>query len=89
MGRLSTATLTDVRTNLIAARVAQNLTQTDVGRVLGVTQGAVGQWERGEAAPRARHLIQLADLLGITPAACLDESPDAPLAPDLTPPPTT
>ena len=48
------------------AREKRSLTQTDIAKQLGVTQGAVSQWENGTVKPRADLLPKLADVLGCT-----------------------
>lgn len=52
--------------NISEAREKRSLTQTDVAKYLGVTQGAVSQWENGMAMPRVELLPKLAELLGCT-----------------------
>lgn len=40
-----------------------------MAEMAGLTMGTLAAWERGENAPRADHVEQLANVLGITPAA--------------------
>lgn len=42
-------------------------TQADVAHFLGVTQGAVGRWEKGSRVPEGDLLLQLLRFLGLTP----------------------
>lgn len=51
---------------LRAARKAKGLTQASLASQIGVTQGAVGQWEKGLTHPSVSLMPKLADLLGIT-----------------------
>lgn len=44
-------------------------TQADVAHFLGVTQGAVGRWEKGTRVPEGDLLLQLLRFLGLTPKA--------------------
>lgn len=48
-----------------ALRTARGLTQMDIARICGVTDGAVSTWERGIADPRMGALQKLADYFGI------------------------
>jgi len=50
------------------ARKAAGLTQNDVARELGVTFGAVSQWERGSTSPKGTHLVNLSKLYSVRPA---------------------
>ena len=42
----------DFAQQLRARRLERGLEQTHVARAMGVTQAAVGQWERGRCLPR-------------------------------------
>lgn len=55
-----------------AARLAKNLTQTQLGEALGVSGKAVSKWETGRGAPEVDSLPQLAKLLGLDLAALLE-----------------
>lgn len=48
------------------ARLTAGVTQTDLAAQLGVTSGAVGQWEKGLTKPRPNRLKQIAQILGTT-----------------------
>jgi transcriptional regulator with XRE-family HTH domain len=54
-----------------ASREELGLTQTEVGRVLGVGQAAISQWEIGESRPGARNLVLLCELFGLKPLEML------------------
>jgi transcriptional regulator with XRE-family HTH domain len=47
------------------ARIKKGMTQADLAETLGVSQGAVGQWEQGITTPRPRHIVRLSALLEI------------------------
>lgn len=51
---------------LAGLRVRAGLTQTDVAKVIGVTQGAISAWERGEKKPTLDKLPTLAKLYGVS-----------------------
>lgn len=57
------------------AREIKGLTQVDVARELGVTQGAVRQWEVGATTPSAGKLAKVAALLDIPVVELLGQSP--------------
>lgn len=57
--------------NLRAARARAALSQTALGRLIGIGQGAITKWERGEIAPTVDQVIKLATALGTTPAELL------------------
>jgi phage repressor protein C with HTH and peptisase S24 domain len=58
----------EIGARLKAARKAAGLTQADVAKALGVTFGAVSQWETGATSPKGRNLIALAKLFRVAPA---------------------
>lgn len=45
-------------------RKKNNITQSKLAQMLGVSQANISQWEKGEALPRADKLPQLAEILG-------------------------
>ncbi len=47
-------------------RKAKELTQMQLASLLNVTTGTVYNWERGRAEPKARQIVQLAAILGMT-----------------------
>lgn len=52
---------------IAAARAAKNLTQEQVAAHVGVTRGAVAQWEMEEGTrPAPEHAVTLGELLGLT-----------------------
>ena len=52
--------------SLLKLRKKAGLSQQYIAAYLGVTQGAVSQWEKGQAMPSADKLPQLAQILGCT-----------------------
>lgn len=67
----------DIGQKLRNARKVKGLTQVEVANALGVTQGAVRQWEAGATTPSAGKLSKVADLLDIPVAELLAPSPGA------------
>ena len=51
---------------IIDCRKAKGLTQEQLAKLLGVTQGAVAQWENGMTHPAFNMLPRLAAALGVT-----------------------
>ena len=47
------------------ARIKKGMTQADLAETIGVSQGAVGQWEQGMTTPRTKHIVRLSSLLEI------------------------
>lgn len=52
--------------SLLKLRKKAGLSQQYIAECLGVTQGAVSQWEKGQAMPSADKLPQLSQILGCT-----------------------
>lgn len=46
-----------------AYRIRKGLSQAELAQRISVSQGAIGQWERGEFKPRGRHLNSLSEAL--------------------------
>ena len=61
------------------ARKAKRYSQTEVSRMLGVTQQAVGKWETGRSTPDPQTVARLAEILDTTADAllCLQQAPTA------------
>lgn len=70
----------DMGQKLRTARKIKGLTQVEVARELGVTQGAVRQWEAGATTPSAGKLAKVAALLDIPIAELLGSPPRAQVA---------
>jgi transcriptional regulator with XRE-family HTH domain len=47
------------------ARIRKGMTQAGLAETIGVSQGAVGQWEQGMTIPRPKHIVRLSTLLDI------------------------
>lgn len=47
------------------ARLKHGLTQSELAEMMNVSQGAVGMWEIGLNAPKAKNLIKLSEILEI------------------------
>ena len=64
------------------ARKAKRYSQTEVSRMLGVTQQAVGKWETGRSTPDPQTVARLAEILDTTADALLglQQAPTAALA---------
>lgn len=54
-------------------REQKNLSQNSLAVLLGVTQGAVHQWESGITKPRANILIKISNIFGCTIDDLFDE----------------
>lgn len=51
---------TKIRNTLIELRVESNLTQTEVGKIVGKSKNAVASWEQGLSMPDVETLHRLA-----------------------------
>jgi len=47
------------------ARLARQITQEDLAKMVGVTKGAIGNYETGVSSPKESILVKLMDVLGI------------------------
>lgn len=47
-------------------RMKKGLSQGELAAIMGVTQGAVCQWENGSSHPKIKLLPRLASALGVT-----------------------
>lgn len=47
-------------------RERANISQVDLAKRVGVTQGMVSQWENEEFSPRVNKLVDIANALGCT-----------------------
>ncbi len=52
-------------------RTEKGLSQSELGKLLGVSNKAVSKWETGAAVPRPEKLTKLAEILGVTVAELL------------------
>lgn len=51
---------TKIRNTLIELRIESNLTQTEVGKIVGKSKNAVASWEQGLSMPDVETLHRLA-----------------------------
>ena len=58
--------------NLLTLRTRAGISQPELAKNLGVTQGCVGHWERGRKRMTCERMIQIADALHVEPAAIFD-----------------
>lgn len=49
--------------NIMQLRELRQMSRDELANAVGVSSAAVGQWERGETAPRSHHQIAVADAL--------------------------
>lgn len=59
-----------------AGRERLRMTHQAFGDAVGVSRGAVQQWERGVTAPTRKHQPKVAALLGVSVATLMDQHPD-------------
>ena len=52
--------------NIEKKRKEKGLLQSDLARELGVTQGAISQWEKGMTEPSIKYLVKMAQIFGCT-----------------------
>lgn len=57
-------------------RLECNMTQTELAEKVGVTQGAIWQWENGKADPSLENLKKMATFMGCTIDELLGEKED-------------
>ena len=60
-------------TALKRARKARGLTQVELAEYIGVTQGAVHQWESGKSKPTVENLMKMAKLFNCKVDDLIDE----------------
>ena len=63
---------------LVNLRVRVGLTQTDVAKALGVTQGAISAWEQGKKKPTLEKLPAIAKLYGISEQSIVEACMEKP-----------
>lgn len=61
-----------------------NISQTDLGERLGVSQAQVSLWERGANAPKLAHALAMARLFGVPLDYLADDDLDDPPGPPMT-----
>lgn len=55
-----------MRITMKDARINARISQTEIARRLGVTSGAVSQWEKGTSAITARQLERFCEIVGVS-----------------------
>ena len=63
---------------LLDLRKSRKYSQAQVAMKLGISQGAISQWEHGITVPAAEQLLSLADMYGISVDELLGRSTPAP-----------
>lgn len=63
---------------LAEMRATAGLSQGEVAKALGVTQGAISVWERGDGKPKLEKIPMLARLYGTTEQAILSACMEKP-----------
>lgn len=58
-------------------RMARDLTQGQLGALIGISGTAVGRWEAGEFLPKGRYVTKLAQALDVNVAALLGEASES------------
>ena len=53
-----------IRNNLIQCRIEHDLSQTEVGKIVGKSKTAVASWEQGLSMPDVTTLFKLAQYYG-------------------------
>ena len=66
MGRPAKTPQPEYGKHLATLRRAANLSQQQLGDIIGVRQATVGAWERSERPPRGEFLVPLADALHVS-----------------------
>lgn len=57
-----------MKISIKGARVEKNMTQSQVGKEMGVTKDTISNWERGRTAPTGQQLLRLCELYNVSPA---------------------
>lgn len=52
--------------NIKMLRIKMNLSQSDLAKLIDVSQQSIAKWETGENAPRADKLLKIAEILKCT-----------------------
>lgn len=58
--------MTDFGKNLSELRKKRNLTQLELGELIGVQPRLIGRWEQGQGKPQFDYILKLADALEVT-----------------------
>lgn len=66
--------MSDFSRNLLRLRAEKNLTQEELAKRVGITQAAIGQYEKGAASPKISIAVMLAQTLGVSVEELYGES---------------
>lgn len=66
----------DLGNRIYELRRAKQLSQKDLGNLVGVSNKAVSKWENGTAIPKTDTLVKLANVLGVSPQELLQGKTD-------------
>lgn len=70
-----------IGSNIRRLRESHGLTQSELGRIAGVSDKAVSTWEADLKVPRMGAVQRIADYFGLPKSAILDDSPVGPAVP--------
>ncbi len=65
-------------------RLKRNLTQEELGKLIGVSKVAISHYERGEEQPKMEKLVKLSEVLNLTPNYILGNDVDVVLEDEVT-----
>lgn len=68
--------------NIKYLRTSHGLSQTELGKIAGVTDKAVSTWEKGEKTPRMGAIERMAAYFGVTKSYIIDGRQTAPVIPE-------
>lgn len=66
MSRQAKKKMSGVATRIRTVRVLAGMKQADFARLVGVTEGQIGTWERADAEPSLEHLVEILRRFGIS-----------------------
>lgn len=64
----------DLGLKIRTMRLSRNLTQQDLGKLVGVSQSAIGMWENNKREPDFKALEALADVFNVPLSSLVDKS---------------
>lgn len=68
--------ITDVGKRIARTRKLRNLTQAQLGEMIGTKQGIISSWEMGKFDPGTDNLMLISRALGVSPAELLGYHPE-------------
>lgn len=63
--------MTEFPKRIRTLRIAKQMSQAELGNVVGVSRAAVHQWESGRSLPQIHHMQEIARFFGVSLAALL------------------